>query len=105
MSGPALWGCRALRLGGPAPGGRVPAKAHTAPWYALAGRAAYPAGAPFLSKKWGKEDQGEGVSSPLGPSSLVGVTLRAVPWLGDGPAAQARQVGSVRACRLGAQGA
>ena len=67
-------------------------------------RAVYPAGAPFLSKKWGKEDQGEGVSSPLDPSSLVGGALRAVPWPGDGPAAQARQVGCVRACRLGAQG-
>ncbi len=117
---------RGFALGGwGRPQGRYGVSAHTAPVYALglaksraapgcsppwrlraliAGRAAYPAGAPFLSKKWGKEDQGEGVSSPLDPSSLVGLALRAVPWPGDGPAAQARQVGCVRACRLGAQG-
>ena len=37
----------------------------------LAGRAACPAGAPFLPKKWGKEGQGGGVSSPLEPPSPV----------------------------------
>ncbi len=47
-------------------------------------------GAPFLEKKGGKEPQGEGVSSPLDPSSLVGGALRAVPWVGSRPAAQAR---------------
>ena len=89
------------------PQGRYGVSAHTAPWgVAPPGAGVRPCGpgtgvgapcsvraparrwAPFLEKKGGKEPQGEGVSSPLDPSSLVGVALRAVPWFGSRPAAQ-----------------
>ena len=41
-----------------------------APFHSACGRSC-PAGAPFLPKKWRKEGQGGGVSSPLEPPSLV----------------------------------
>ena len=46
-------------------------EAGTERWSNLLRGAACPAGAPFLPKKWGKESQGGGVSSPLEPPSLV----------------------------------